>query len=51
MIDSNDDKTQNFEPLSMEMFELYARLVKLQKQRIRISAEIDNLRELIRQKG
>ena len=34
-----------------ELLELYARLVKLQKQRVRIQAEIDNIRELIRQKG
>lgn len=54
MTDLHDDKTQQFphlSELSVELFELYARLVKLQKQRVRISAEIDNVRELIRQKG
>lgn len=39
------------EDISQELLELYARLVKLQKQRVRIAAEIDNVRELIRQKG
>lgn len=34
-----------------ELLQLYARLIKLQKQRARIQAEIDNVRELIRQKG
>lgn len=34
-----------------ELLQLYVRLVKLQKQRVRIQAEIDNVRELIRQKG
>lgn len=39
------------EEISQELLELYARLVKLQKQRVRIQAEIDNVRELIREKG
>lgn len=34
-----------------ELLQLYVRLVKLQKQCVRIQAEIDNVRELIRQKG
>ena len=34
-----------------ELLQLYVRLVKLQKQLVRIKAEIDNVRELIRQKG
>ena len=51
MIDFNDDKTKTLPEMSVELFELYARLVKLQKQLVRIKAEIDNVRELIRQKG
>lgn len=51
MIDVNDNVTKEFDDVSQELLELYARLVRLQKQRVRISAEIDNVRELIRQKG
>lgn len=34
-----------------EILELYLRFAKLSKQLIRIQAELDNVRELIRQKG
>lgn len=51
MIDKNDDVTKDAIDVPQELLELYARLVKLQKQRVRIQAEIDNVRELIRQKG
>lgn len=37
--------------IDSELIELYDRLVKLQKRRVRIQAEIDNVRELIRMKG
>lgn len=34
-----------------EIVLLYVRFAKLQKQLVRIQAELDNVRELIRQKG
>lgn len=51
MIDLNDNKTKDFDVVPQELLELYFRLVKMQKQRVRIQAEIDNILELIRQKG
>ena len=53
MKDSVDNATREHPVLDVpsDLLELYARLVKLQKQHVRISAEIDNVRELIRQKG
>ena len=34
-----------------DLLELYLRFAKLSKQLVRIQAELDNVRELIRQKG
>ena len=34
-----------------ELVQLYLRFAKLQKQIVRSNAELDNVRELIRQKG
>jgi len=34
-----------------ELLELYLRFAKLSKSLVRIQAELDNVRELIRQKG
>jgi len=34
-----------------ELLELYLRFAKLSKQLVRIQAELDNVRELIRSKG
>lgn len=34
-----------------ELIELYIRFAKLQKQIVKIEAELDNVRELIRQKS
>lgn len=34
-----------------DLLELYLRFAKLSKQLVRLQAELDNVRELIRQKG
>lgn len=37
--------------VDQDLLELYLRFAKLSKQLVRIQAELDNVRELIRQKG
>ena len=40
-----------FSSSDQELLELYSRFAKLSKQLVRIQAELDNVRELIRSKG
>ena len=44
-------KEMRLDTVDNELIALYIRFAKLQKQIVRLNAELDNVRELIRQKG